>query len=255
MYHCAARVVAGGVIADEIGTAFNCRINEPGKMLVDNYGLRYCNEELASKDPDRYHFYEKVIIYDTSKYEFPRIPSWFIFDEQVRKKGPAVSTWYGAHAVGIYEWSQDNSVEIEKGWILKGNTIEELANKISNHLDNKGRMKPATLVNTVRRFNSCCGNGLDVDFGRRSESLGVLMTPPYYAIAEYPGGPNTEGGPIKNAKSQIINVFGDRIPRLYAAGEVASFWSFLYQIGGNIAECIISGTAAGKNAAAEEPWT
>ena len=81
-----------------------------------------------------------------------------------------------------------------------------------------------------------------------------MDTPPYYAIAMYPGGPNTEGGLVKNAKSQVLNVYGKVIPRLYAAGEIASSWSFLYQIGGNIAECIINGRAAGKNAAAEILW-
>lgn len=84
--------------------------------------------------------------------------------------------------------------------------------------------------------------------------LGLLATPPYYAIAEYPGGPNTEGGLVKNARSQVVDVFGKPIPRLYAAGEIASAWSFLYQAGDNLAECVICGRAAGKNAAMERPW-
>lgn len=255
MFHCAARVTAGGIIADEIGTGFNCRVGEPGRILVDNYGKRYSNELLASRDPDRYHFYQQVIVYDTSRFEYPRIPSWFIFDEPVRQKGPVVLTFYGAHAVGIYRWSQDNSAEIERGWILKGNSIEELAKKIAAHRDNRGRMKAATLTKTISRFNKFCRDGIDLDFGRPKEFLGPLVTPPYYAIAEYPGGPNTEGGLVKNAKSQVIDILGKPVSRLYAVGEVASAWNFLYQAGGNLAECIICGRAAGKNAALEKPWT
>lgn len=254
MHHNAARIVAGGAIVKDIGTAFNCPISEAGKLLVDNYGLRYANEELAAKDPDRYHFYKRLTVFDTSKFEFPRIPSWFIFDERARLKGPVIITFYGAHAVGIHKWSQDNSVEIKKGWILKGDSIEDLAHRIAVHRDNKGRMSATNLSNTIARFNEYSGKGEDLEFGRSRETLGELNRPPYYAIAEYPGGPNTEGGPIKNAKCQIINVFGKPVPRLYAAGEVASVWSFLYQVGGNIAECIIHGRIAGKNAAAEKPW-
>jgi succinate dehydrogenase/fumarate reductase flavoprotein subunit len=254
MYQAAARVTAGGVIVDEIGTGFNCRIGEPGRILVDNYGKRYTNELLSARDPERYYFYKQVVKYDTSKLEYTRIPSWLIFDEQVRQKGPIVLTFYGAHAVGIYKWSDDNSAEIERGWIIKGDTVEELARKIAKQSDNKDRMDAATLANTIARFNEFCSTGEDSDFQRSRESLGALKTPPYYAIAEYPGGPNTEGGPIKNAKCQVIDVFGKPIPRLYAAGEVASAWSFLYQAGGNIAECIIDGHAAGQNAAQETPW-
>jgi len=255
MFRCSARVTAGGVIADAIGTGFNCRISEPGRIMVDNYGKRYCNELLTSKDPDRYQFYKQVIMYDTFRLEYPRIPSWLIFDEQVRQKGPVAQTHYGAHAVGIYTWSQDNNAEIERGWILKGNSVEELAKKIAAHRDNCGRMKAATLIETIRRFNNFYKDSMDMDFGRPKEFLGPLVTPPYYAIAEYPGGPNTEGGLIKNAKSQVINIFGKPIPRLYAAGEVASAWNFLYQAGGNLAECVICGRIAGKNATQERPWT
>jgi len=255
MHHAAARVVAGGIIADEIGTGFNCRIDEPGKILVDNYGRRYCNEQLTSRDPDRYLFYKQVITYDASRLEYPRIPSWLIFDESVRQRGPIVLTFYGAHAMGIYQWSQDNSVEIDKGWVLKGDNITELAKEIAAHRDNNGRMKADTLSETVSRFNRFCRDGNDSDFGRPKELLGPLTTPPFYALAEYPGGPNTEGGLTRNARSQVIDVFGKPIPRLYAAGEIASAWSFLYQGGGNLAECVICGRIAGKHAAMEKPWT
>ncbi len=143
-----------------------CPIREGGKILVDNYGRRYINEFLASKNPDRYHFYKHVISYDTSKFEYPRIPSWLIFDEQARQKGPVVYTFYGAHAVGIYKWSQDNIAEIEKGWILKGDTTEDLALKIAAHRDNKGRMDAVTLANTIAMFNEYSEKGKDPDFQR-----------------------------------------------------------------------------------------
>lgn len=46
---------------------------------------------------------------------------------------------------------------------------------------------------------------------------------------------------------------GKPIPRLYNAGEFGSIYGFLYQDGGNLAECIAFGRIAGKNGAAEKP--
>ncbi|HOQ98576.1 MAG TPA: FAD-binding protein [Anaerolineae bacterium] len=254
MPHVAARVVAGGPIAREIGTGIMCDIDSAGRLLVDNYGRRYINECYASRDPERYQFYNQVVAYDITRLEYPRIPSWFIFDERVRQRGPVTSRVFGAEVVGIYKWSSDNQAEIAKGWILKGDTIEELAGAVAAHPDNKRRMEPATLASTIMRFNECSRSGSDPEFGRDATSLGALSSPPFYAIAEYPGGPNTEGGPIKNARAQAISVFGHPIPRLYCVGELGSIFSFAYQAGGNIAEIIIFGQIAGKNAAAEKPW-
>jgi 3-oxosteroid 1-dehydrogenase len=254
MYHSAARVVAGTPeLVETIGTGMRIAVDQPGMLLVDNYGKRYINEVFTSVDPQRYQFYNEVIVYDISRLSYPRIPSWLIFDETVRQAGPLPSLFYGAHAVGLYEWSEDNSKEIEAGWILQADTLEELAARIAEHPHNKSRMDAATLAATVTTFNEYSKAGEDPDFQRDPETLGALETPPYYAIAMYPGGPNTEGGPIKNAKSQVINVHGEPIPRLYAVGELGSLFAFAYQGGGNIAELIIFGQIAGQNAAAEPP--
>jgi hypothetical protein len=42
---------------------------------------------------------------------------------------------------------------------------------------------------------------------------------------------------------------------LYSAGEMGSIWGFLYQSGGNLAECLGLGRIVGFNAAAESPVT
>jgi succinate dehydrogenase/fumarate reductase flavoprotein subunit len=44
------------------------------------------------------------------------------------------------------------------------------------------------------------------------------------------------------------------IPRLYAAGELGSFFGFLYQGGSNYPEAWAFGQIAGKRAAAETSW-
>ena len=65
---------------------------------------------------------------------------------------------------------------------------------------------------------------------------------------------NTQGGPRRNEKAQIVRPDGSPIPRLYSAGELGSIYSYLYQGTGNIGECLAFGRVSGRNAAAEKPW-
>lgn len=78
--------------------------------------------------------------------------------------------------------------------------------------------------------------------------------PPYVFGQVWPTVSNTQGGPVHNANQQIIDVAGQPIPRLYAAGELGSSFGHLYLSGGNIAECFVTGWVAGREAAALEPW-
>jgi predicted oxidoreductase len=65
---------------------------------------------------------------------------------------------------------------------------------------------------------------------------------------------NTQGGPRHDSKQSIVNPYGEPIPRLYEAGELGSIWGYLYLVGGNLAECFISGRIAGREAANLDPW-
>jgi succinate dehydrogenase/fumarate reductase flavoprotein subunit len=113
---------------------------------------------------------------------------------------------------------------------------------------------PNVLTTTINNFNNYCAAGVDPDFGRPATTLQALKTPPYYAIALWPGGPNTLGGAIRNAQSQVCDPDNNPIPRLYSAGEFGSVWGFLYPGRGNNSENIVFGRIAGHNAAGENPW-
>ena len=65
----------------------------------------------------------------------------------------------------------------------------------------------------------------------------------------------TQGGPRHNEKAQVLNSFKEPIKHLYVAGELGSFWGFIYQGCGNNAESLIFGHIAGENAAKETPWS
>jgi predicted oxidoreductase len=70
----------------------------------------------------------------------------------------------------------------------------------------------------------------------------------------YPATYNTQGGPKRNGKCQIIDAFGQPIPRLYSGGEMGSFYGWMYNGGGNNAEALVTGKIAGMNVVAEKPW-
>jgi 3-oxosteroid 1-dehydrogenase len=224
-------------------------VGKPNELVVDNYGSRYASERRITKDPSRYIFYKEALRFDTLTLSYPRIPSWMIFDETLRAAGPVVRV-----AAALYndiDWGTDNQKAIDKGWILSGATLDELAARIHAHPDNCSRMDAATLRATVARYNAFCESGNDTDFEREAASLGPVAKPPFYAIPLYPGGPNTKGGLRASADRRVLDWDDRPIPRLFSAGEISSAFQFVYQGGGNLGECIAFGRLAGRNAAAQ----
>ena len=235
-----------GVITDSVG--------RPNSMVVDNFGNRYIAETLITDDPSRYFSYKEAVKFDIVKLIYPRVPSWMIFDETFRTKVTITTLGVSTAGFGIVPWTKDNSDAINRGWIMRADTVEELAAKIKANPENRQMMDPTSLAKAVARFNELSSKGKDEDLNRRPETLGPIEKPPYYALPLYPGGPNTKGGIAANAKREVLDWEGRPIPRLYTAGEISSALKFVYQAGGNLSECIVMGRIAGKNAAAEKPW-
>ncbi|MBS0644958.1 MAG: FAD-binding protein, partial [Proteobacteria bacterium] len=144
-----------------------------------------------------------------------------------------------------YEWTEDNAAEVAKGWVKKADTLEALAGAIG--------VPASTLCETVAQWNGFCAAGRDEAFGRT-----LMQAPfgagPYYAVELSPSMLNTQGGPRRNERAQIVRPDGSAIPRLYSAGELGSIYSYLYQGTGNIGECLAFGRIAGRNAVAERAW-
>lgn len=226
-------------------------------VIVDNFGKRYTDEHIItdSTRPYRYQFYKEAVHYDLLTMNYPRIPSWIIFDETRRTSSPVVGTSGSTVGYGFLPWSKDNLDAIQRGWILKADTLEELAAKIKADPENRELIDTQTLVDNVKKFNEYCAAGVDKDFGRTPATMGPVEKPPFYAMKLYPGGPNTKGGIDANAKREALDWNAKPIPRLYTAGEISSVFKFTYQAGGNLTECIVCGRVAGKNAAGQTPWS
>jgi succinate dehydrogenase/fumarate reductase flavoprotein subunit len=213
----------------------------PGFIYVDKHGRRWADETHI----ECHEFWLPLSHFDTEHFEYPRVPTYLIFDEEVRRIGPISYATMGYNVITKkYIWSSDNSAEIKKGWIIQAKTVPELAKRLS--IDEK------TLVNTINRYNELGKAGKDADFGRPREFLKALE-PPYYAISLWPVLFNTQGGPRRDKEARVLDPDGKPIPRLYAAGEFGSIWGFLYQTSTNFSETVIFGRIAGKNAAKLPP--
>jgi succinate dehydrogenase/fumarate reductase flavoprotein subunit len=216
-------------------------------ILTDRQGRRFMNESVRG----RHGLGEKehLVFFDTlNTQSFTRIPCYAILDARALKR-PLVSTgmklgWYNWYSG--YKWSQDNSAEIEKGWIIKGDTIQELAAKLD--------IKSDSLQKTITTYNQFCDTGIDSDFDRPKTNLNRMDQPPYVALKLYPVMYNTQGGPRRNALCQVLDPFDNAIPRLYSSGELGSFWGWMYNGGGNNSECLVTGRIAGANAASLASW-
>ena len=175
-------------------------------------------------------------------------PMYMITDHRLIAAGPLYNKepnrgWTAM--IDRYDWSDDNSAEIERGWIKKADTIAGLAGMLG--------LDAGVLAATVARWNAQMAGGEDLDHGRKL-MLEPVAQPPFYAVELSPAMLNTQGGPRRNERAQVLRPDGTPLPRLYSAGELGSIFSYLYQGTGNIGECLGFGRIAGRNVAAEAPW-
>ena len=211
-----------------------------GYIVVNKFGQRFTNEVIKS-----HSFYYALTECDTHNLEFTRVPSYWIFDSRRMKVGNLPSLYAAILRKSVnYSWSWDNQKEVDQGWIIQGNSVGELADNL--------KLDAAVLENTVSAYNESCKNRQDNEFHRPAHCLIPLDEPPYYAFPLWPGGPNTQGGPRRNSRGQILNTGHKPIPRLYGAGECGSIYGMYYPAtGGNLAECIAFGRIAAENAVLE----
>ena len=99
---------------------------------------------------------------------------------------------------------------IERGFVFKADTIEELAETIG--------VDPANLTATVEAYNGFCDAGEDTEFGKPAELLDKIGEGPYYAIRMASYSYNTVAGLDINEQFQVLNGEGTPIDGLFAFG-------------------------------------
>lgn len=154
-------------------------------------------------------------------------PIWAIFD---------------ADAVKRENWNVTPPDVDPKGWFFEGDTIEDLARKVTNNIYQRDPIPAEALRESVLRYNSFVDAGKDADFGKPSPKY-KIQTPPFYAAWATPMIHDTRCGLRINAKCQVIDNYGEVIPGLYCAGESAGGLSVH-----GLARCIVQGRIAAISA-------
>lgn len=182
----------------------------PGSIMVNGYGRRFANEA-ANYNAFGGAYHEL----DASRFEYPNLPSYLIF-------GQTMVDRFGVFGGGPGAPVPD--------WVARADTLGELAAKLE--------IPAQALEMTVERFNGSARSGVDPDHGRgesvydrfpggrmldpasRFSTLAPVEGAPFYGVEIESSALGTKGGPRTDAAGRVLDVDGEPIRGLYAAGNV-----------------------------------
>jgi len=169
-------------------------------------------------------------------------PVHMIMDADTLAAGPLVTSLMSWNpVVEKYEWSEDNSAEVDKGWIIEVDNVEALATAID---------RPVEAVQlALEDYQAIACGDADCPFGREANTVRPLKGPPYYAIEIVPGIICSTGGGARDEKARVLDWDDQPIGGLYEAGELGSTFGNLYQNGAFLTEAMIFGRIAGREVA------
>jgi fumarate reductase flavoprotein subunit len=138
-----------------------------------------------------------------------------------------------------------------QGLLVVADDLEELAGRAG--------IEPSGLRRTVERYNSDIRENRVDSIGRRTLCHGVgdlleIAEPPFYAYPSTTALLATYCGLRITRRAEVLDVWGERIPRLYAAGEVTGgFHGAAYMTGSALGKAAVFGRIAGMHAAGHPP--
>jgi succinate dehydrogenase/fumarate reductase flavoprotein subunit len=209
----------------------------PHSIVVNRAGKRFTNEAVNYNDMSKalYHF-------DPQSYDFTNLPCWLIVDSQYRGKYPIMTVMPS---------------DPDPDWLARADSLDAIAGTLGINADG--------LQSTITRWNELVEAGKDRDFGRGESAyerwigdskvphpnLGTIERPPFYALEIGAHSAGTKGGPRTNTRGEVLNVRGDPIAGLYAAGNAMAGISGpgYYGGGGTIGLAMTWGYICGINAA------
>ncbi|HEY5622416.1 MAG TPA: FAD-dependent oxidoreductase [Gammaproteobacteria bacterium] len=214
---------ADSPIFDRIRASGLTDIDWANAILVTQDGVRFYDETV-----DSYDFLAACMAAkDGADKRNGGGPIWAIFDSA---------------AVERQGWDPTPPNVDPDGYFYSAGTIAELARRIEN--EHQPYPMPAeTLEATVARFNAFADAGVDEDFGK-PEPLHRIETPPFYAAWATPLIHDSYTGLRTNANSQVVDLQGEVIEGLYAAGESQGGFN---QHG--LGRSLVFGRIAGRHAA------
>ena len=222
-----------------------CMINadrtRPRSIMVNRRGKRFTNEA-ANYNAFGGAFHQE----DVAAFDYANLPSWLIFDQEYLRR-------YGT--IGPYPPSEN-----PPAWLKAYPTLDSLAEDLGIPVE--------ALHQTVETWNKNVADGHDPDFhrgdsahdrwwgdptfkGDKRGTLGPLDTPPFYAIRVESGGLGTKGGPRVDPEGRVLDLDGEVLEGLYAAGNVmgSPFGATYGGAGGTLGPAMVYGFIAGRHAA------
>ena len=182
-----------------------------GAILVNAEGKRFI-DEVGTRD-----VVSAAEIAQTGSY------SWLVVDQRMLDASSVIAGY------------------VKKGFVFTGATYEELAAQIG--------VPAEAFAETMNAWNGYVAAKNDPDFGRVSFA-NPLDTAPFYAIKVTAGVHHTMGGVKINDDTEVIDVNGNVIPGLYAAGEITGGVHGANRLGGNaVSDFVVFGRIAGEEAA------
>lgn len=190
-----------------VKASYGFRLNP--KAISDMTTVYYSGAIMVNKDAKR--FVDESISYKLlgdHALSQPEHKSWLVLDENIRKycieKGGGENFWKPVEGGKTTDWC------------FAGKTIEEAAQKAG--------LDPKVLAETVRQYNELAPAGKD-PLGRTSLSSGYgkpvpLTKGPFYIMPATAGMIGTYCGMKIDPQTHVIDVFGEKIKGLYAAGEL-----------------------------------
>ena len=147
---------------------------------------------------------------------------------------------------GVEESKKEVQDGLKNGRLVRADTLAALGEKIG--------IPGNTLAETINAHNRYLQEGKDPEFNKPiTKTMMPIINGPFYAIAQWPAVHHCMGGLRINTNAQVIDIWGNPIPRFYAAGEVTGGIHGSNRLGGNaIADCVVFGRIAGTNAAKEK---
>ncbi|MEV6274293.1 3-oxosteroid 1-dehydrogenase [Nocardia sp. NPDC051832] len=191
--------------------------NLPGTVMVNADGKRFGNESAPYVEAVHTMYGGE---YGQGAGPGANIPAWLVFDQRYRNR---------YIFAGLQPGQRIPSRWMENDYIVKADTLEELAAKIGVPVEN--------LTSTVERFNGFAATGKDEDFGRGNSHydryygdptvkpnpcLAALVQGPFYAAKIVPGDLGTKGGLITDTAGRVLREDKTVIEGLYASGNCSS---------------------------------
>lgn len=144
-----------------------------------------------------------------------------------------------SHGVKFAWWGLKHA--LESGTVKQFATLEELASHY--------QIDAAELRKTVDTFNGYVSAGKDPDFDKLIvEDARPITEPPFYAARVWPKVHHTMGGVEIDDKARVLDLDGNTITGLYAAGEITGGIHGACRLGSvAIIDCLVFGRVAGQS--------